>query len=119
MSNMPVGGGNSETWSHPIYTIVIISSDSLPVIITISAHVSAMPFVHRISLKSNGTDFVESLPDSRLPLMPKGINLVYLIETLIALSKESYSPEVHYRREKNPRYPLDRRLGGPQNRSGH
>jgi hypothetical protein len=119
MNNMPVGGGNSETWTHPIYMIVINNSDYLPVIITISAQVSAMPFVHRISLRSNGTDFVESLPDSTLPPMPKGINLVDLIETLIALSKESYSPAAHYRREKNPRYPLDRRLGGPQNRSGH
>jgi hypothetical protein len=30
----------------------------------------------------------------------------------------SFTPRLLYPREKNPRYPLDRRLGGPQSRSG-
>jgi hypothetical protein len=30
-----------------------------------------------------------------------------------------FTPRPLYPHEKNPRYPLDRRLGGPQSRSGH
>jgi hypothetical protein len=30
----------------------------------------------------------------------------------------SFTPRPLYHRRKSPRYPLDRRLGGPQNRSG-
>jgi hypothetical protein len=32
---------------------------------------------------------------------------------------DSFTPQPFYPQEKKPRYPLDRRLGGPQSRSGH
>jgi hypothetical protein len=31
----------------------------------------------------------------------------------------SFTPQLLYRQGKSPWYPLDRRLGGPQSRSGH
>jgi hypothetical protein len=34
-------------------------------------------------------------------------------------SGQPHAPAVIYPRGKNPRYPLYRRLGGPQSRSGH
>jgi hypothetical protein len=34
-------------------------------------------------------------------------------------SGQRHAPAALYPREKDPRYPLDRRLGGPQSRSGH
>jgi hypothetical protein len=38
---------------------------------------------------------------------------------LDGVSGQRHAPAMLYRRGKDPRYPLDGRLGGPQNRSGH
>jgi hypothetical protein len=43
----------------------------------------------------------------------------FLTSALDGVSGQSYAPTAAYRREKNSRYPLDRRLGGPQSWSGH
>jgi hypothetical protein len=43
---------------------------------------------------------------------------VFLISALVGSQEVSYTPRTLYPRGKSPRYPLDRRLGGPQNRSG-
>jgi hypothetical protein len=32
----------------------------------------------------------------------------------MGVSGQRHAPAAHYPREKNPRYPLDRRLGGPR-----
>jgi hypothetical protein len=37
----------------------------------------------------------------------------------MGVSGQRHAPAALYPREKDPRYPLVRRLGGPQSRSGH
>jgi hypothetical protein len=38
---------------------------------------------------------------------------------LVGVSGQRHAPAALYPRRKDPRYPLDRRLDGPQSRSGH
>jgi len=38
---------------------------------------------------------------------------------LDGVSGQRHAPAALYPRQKDPRYPPDRRLGGPQSRSGH
>jgi hypothetical protein len=42
-----------------------------------------------------------------------------MTSALDGVSGQSHAPAALYPRWKDPRYPLDRRLGGPQSRSGH
>jgi hypothetical protein len=42
----------------------------------------------------------------------------YLTSALDGVSGQRHAPAALYPRGKNPRYPLDRRLGGPQSRKG-
>jgi hypothetical protein len=43
----------------------------------------------------------------------------FLTSTLDGVNGQRHAPAALYPRGKNPRYPLDRRLGGPQSWSGH
>jgi len=43
----------------------------------------------------------------------------FLTSALDGVSGQRHAPAALYPRGKDPRYPLDRRLGGPQSRSGH
>jgi hypothetical protein len=43
----------------------------------------------------------------------------FLTAALDGVSDQRHTPAALYPRGKGPRYPLDRRLGGPQSRSGH
>jgi hypothetical protein len=43
----------------------------------------------------------------------------FMTSTLDGVSGQLHAPAALYHRGKDLRYPLDRRLGGPQNRSGH
>jgi hypothetical protein len=43
----------------------------------------------------------------------------FTTSALDGVSGQRHAPAAFYSRGKDPRYPLDRRLGGPQSRSGH
>jgi hypothetical protein len=43
----------------------------------------------------------------------------FMTSAVDVVSGQHNGPATLYLRGKDPRYPLDRRLGGPQNRSGH
>jgi hypothetical protein len=43
----------------------------------------------------------------------------FTTSTLNGVSGQCHALDVLYARGKDPRYPLDRRLGGPQSQSGH
>jgi hypothetical protein len=43
----------------------------------------------------------------------------FTASTLDGVSGQHHAPAALYPRGKDPRYPLYRRLGGPQSRSGH
>jgi hypothetical protein len=45
--------------------------------------------------------------------------LINYLGTRWGVSGQHHAPAALYPRGKGPRYPLDRRLGGPQSRSGH
>jgi hypothetical protein len=42
----------------------------------------------------------------------------FLTSALDGVSGQRHAPAALYPREKDPRYPLDRKLGGPESRSG-
>jgi hypothetical protein len=51
---------------------------------------------------------------------PRGRGSIALLtSTLDGMSGQRQASAALYPREKDPRYPLDRRLGGPQSRSEH
>jgi hypothetical protein len=43
----------------------------------------------------------------------------FTTSALYGVSGQGYAPDAFYPQGKDPRYPLYRRLGGPQSRSGH
>jgi hypothetical protein len=45
--------------------------------------------------------------------------LIHDLSTRLGASGQHHAPAALYPRGKDPRYPLERRLGGPQSRSGH
>jgi hypothetical protein len=55
-------------------------------------------------------------PTQTFPLQIPNIHYNIII---IGVSGQHHAPAALYPLGKGPRYPLDRRLGGPQSRSGH